>query len=44
MLRAGFKPVRSFTPYWDANGRTYEDPDGYRTVLAQSAWSNFNPA
>jgi hypothetical protein len=44
MLRAGFKPVRSFNPYWDANGRTYEDPDGYRTVLAQSAWSNFNPA
>ena len=42
MLRAGFKPVRSFNPYWDANGRTYEDRDGYRTVLNHSDWSNFN--
>jgi len=41
MVRAGFKPVRSFNPYWDARGRTYEDPDGYRTVLHPSAWSNF---
>jgi catechol 2,3-dioxygenase-like lactoylglutathione lyase family enzyme len=36
MLRAGFKPVRSFNPYWEALGRTYEDADGYRTVLHPS--------
>jgi hypothetical protein len=41
MVRARFRPVRSFNPYWDAGGRTYEDPDGYRTVLYSSAWSNF---
>jgi catechol 2,3-dioxygenase-like lactoylglutathione lyase family enzyme len=40
MVRAGFKPVRSFNPYWDALGRTYEDADGYRTVLHPSDWSN----
>jgi catechol 2,3-dioxygenase-like lactoylglutathione lyase family enzyme len=40
MVRAGFKPAPSFNPYWDAHGRTYEDPDGYRTVLHQSNWSN----
>ena len=40
MVRAGFKAVRSFNPYWDANGRTYEDPDGYRTVLHPSEWVN----
>jgi catechol 2,3-dioxygenase-like lactoylglutathione lyase family enzyme len=33
MLAAGFKQVRSFNPYWDARGHTFEDPDGYRTVL-----------
>src|SRR6476620_11655373 len=33
MLAAGFKQVASFNPYWDARGRTYEDLDGYRTVL-----------
>ena len=41
MARAGFTPVRSFNPYWDAHGRTYEDADGYRTVLHQSDGSSF---
>ena len=40
MLAAGFKPVASFNPYWEARGRTYEDPDGYRTVLQCAEWSN----
>lgn len=40
MLAAGFKPVASFNPYWDTRGRTFEDPDGYRTVLQQAAWDN----
>ncbi len=35
---AGFKQVESFNPYWDANGITFEDPDGYRVVLVRGAW------
>jgi len=33
MSRAGFKPVRSIHPCWDAEGCTYQDADGYCTVL-----------
>lgn len=35
---AGFSPVPALNPYWDQLGRTYEDPDGYRTVLQNAAW------
>ena len=35
---AGFKSVASFNPYWDTNGRTYEDHDGYRIVLQNADW------
>ncbi len=38
MLAAGFKPVSSYNPYWDRSGRTFEDLDGYRVVLQNSAW------
>lgn len=38
MLAAGFRQVVSFNPYWDVRGRTFEDPDGYRTVVQQAAW------
>ena len=38
MRAAGFRQVASFNPYWDARGRTYEDPDGYRTVLQRAEW------
>jgi catechol 2,3-dioxygenase-like lactoylglutathione lyase family enzyme len=34
MERSGFPPVPSFNPYWDRCGKTFEDPDGYRVVLA----------
>ena len=34
----GVKAVESFNPYWDRQGRTYEDPDGYRVVLQNAAW------
>ena len=44
MLAAGFTPVASFNPYWDARGRTYEDPDGYRVVLQRAGWSNLEKA
>jgi YycE-like C-terminal domain/YycE-like N-terminal domain len=40
MLAAGFKQVKSFNPYWEARGRSYEDPDGYRIVLQNAQWSN----
>lgn len=39
MLGAGFEPVPAFNPYWDRNGRTYEDPDGYRSALQHSRWA-----
>lgn len=39
MVAAGYEPVSSFNPYWDRAGRTFEDPDGYRVVLQNEAWS-----
>jgi catechol 2,3-dioxygenase-like lactoylglutathione lyase family enzyme len=39
MQAAGFDPVPAFNPYWDRNGRTFEDPDGYRVVLEHGSWS-----
>jgi catechol 2,3-dioxygenase-like lactoylglutathione lyase family enzyme len=36
---AGYPPVPAFNPYWDLNGKTFEDPDGYRVVLQNAAWS-----
>jgi len=38
MRGAGFAPVKSFNPYWDRNGRTFEDADGYRVVLQNARW------
>lgn len=38
MRYAGFDPVTAFNPYWDRNGVTFEDPDGYRIVLQQASW------
>jgi len=40
MLAAGFERVTALNPYWEAAGRTYEDPDGYRIVLQRAAWIN----
>lgn len=37
--RAGYPPVKSFNPYWDKEGKTFEDPDGYRVVLQNRSWS-----
>jgi catechol 2,3-dioxygenase-like lactoylglutathione lyase family enzyme len=39
MAQAGFAPVRSYNPFWDEGGVTYEDPDGYRVVLTSRAWA-----
>jgi catechol 2,3-dioxygenase-like lactoylglutathione lyase family enzyme len=39
-LRAmGAAVVPSNNPYWDRCGVTFEGPDGYRTVLANRAWT-----
>jgi catechol 2,3-dioxygenase-like lactoylglutathione lyase family enzyme len=38
MRTAGFEPVASFNPYWDRQGVTFEDPDGYRVVLQNDCW------
>lgn len=40
MAQAGFKLVRSHNPYWDQNGCTFEDPEGYRVVLSNHDWKN----
>lgn len=34
----GVPSVPSFNPYWSERGVTFEDPDGYRVVLENSAW------
>lgn len=39
MRSAGFAPVLAFNPWWDKHGATFEDPDGWRVVLWQGAWS-----
>lgn len=39
MLAHGFHPVPAFNPYWDKQGKTFEDADGYRVVLQNTAWS-----
>jgi catechol 2,3-dioxygenase-like lactoylglutathione lyase family enzyme len=40
MTAAGFKTADPLNPYWAVNGRTFEDPDGYRVVIQQANWSN----
>jgi catechol 2,3-dioxygenase-like lactoylglutathione lyase family enzyme len=34
----GYESTRSFNPYWDNGGKTFEDPDGYRVVLYNGSW------
>ena len=31
-------PEGTANPYWEIRGRTFEDLDGYRVVLQNSAW------
>jgi catechol 2,3-dioxygenase-like lactoylglutathione lyase family enzyme len=38
MKTNGYEPVKSYNPYWDRNGVTFEDPDGYRVVLQNDSW------
>jgi uncharacterized damage-inducible protein DinB len=37
LLGLGHRPVQSFNQYWDRNGATFEDPDGYRVVLQNAS-------
>ncbi|GAB2829597.1 hypothetical protein GCM10027022_20710 [Alpinimonas psychrophila] len=37
---AGGVHVASHNPYWDHNGVTFTDPDGYLCVLSTRSWSN----
>ncbi|MEP6754728.1 MAG: VOC family protein [Chthonomonadales bacterium] len=39
MIAHGYEPVPSCNLYWDVNGRTFEDPDGYRVVLQNASWN-----
>lgn len=38
MTSAGFKPTANSNPYWEANGKTFADLDGYRVVIQNAAW------
>lgn len=38
MAGAGHEPVPSLNPYWDRDGVTFEDPDGYRVVIQNGSW------
>jgi catechol 2,3-dioxygenase-like lactoylglutathione lyase family enzyme len=38
LVEHGHGPVKAFNPYWEKNGKTFEDPDGYRIVLQNAAW------
>lgn len=40
MIKEGYSPTSSYNPYWDVNGKTFEDPDGYRVVFQNAAWSS----
>jgi hypothetical protein len=37
MIATGFQSVKSFNPYWDERGKTFEDADGYRVVIQNAA-------
>ena len=38
MRKHGYEPVKSYNPWWDDGGKTFEDTDGYRVVLYNNKW------
>ena len=38
LISNGYQAVKSHNPYWDKQGMTFEDPDGYRVVLQNASW------
>lgn len=39
MQASGYAAVPAHNSYWDQQGITFADPDGYRVVLQQAAWN-----
>ena len=39
MQAHSYQPVPAHNAYWDRQGLTFEDPDGYRIVLQHAAWT-----
>lgn len=37
-ITAGYEPIPADNPYWNENGATFEDPDGYRIVIQNATW------
>ncbi len=35
----GCDAVASYNPYWNTKAKTFADPDGYRVVVHDGAWS-----
>lgn len=38
MRKAGFADAVNENPYWEAHGKTFVDPEGWRIVLANQDW------
>ena len=38
LRRSGYESVPAFNPFWDRQGLTFEDSDGYRVVLQRASW------
>lgn len=38
MQKHGYQPVKSYNPWWDDGGKTFQDTDGYRVVLYNKRW------
>ncbi len=38
MISAGFINVKSHNPYWENNGYTFEDFEGFRVVICFNKW------
>jgi catechol 2,3-dioxygenase-like lactoylglutathione lyase family enzyme len=34
LIQSGFNPITAKNPYWNENGSTFTDPDGFRIVLS----------
>ncbi|MFO1214586.1 MAG: hypothetical protein U1E72_08340 [Burkholderiaceae bacterium] len=44
LLAAGFQPVAASNPWWERQGRSFGDADGYRVVLQHGAWPDQSDA
>ncbi len=39
LIENGFVRLKSFNPYWEVQGQTFADKDGYRVVMQNTQWS-----